>query len=764
MANESMKQTRSTDEGGPTPPIYQTSTCSYNQQCKLVESSSCHHIRVFHSDKPNNSQDEAEKAYNHSDADFFTPGACSRRIPVLESLGISGCLAIAGGSVVVLAIVAFLIFLWAGIGPLPGGEQALPGWRTIMLNGWATRSVTISSLVLRTATAVQTGVCTSLIAGLFLERGQVPMSQSAHLSLSRGISSSPGALLGRITFTRSRINLKGIRPEWIMLVLLAATSIILQFSSTILLSCFGTTSLVGYPLSQKVNMGISADRAALITQFITDDSGSLGDGGPSDNTFAVFGILQPNATPIDGTGLSDTGLKRHAFLPFDQGNRSNILSFEGPSLVTNTRVSCLRPIVSATFGVPNVEGFNTHAIYGNISYEETFQAAGQIVPRTCKDAGNDTTACFPRGFMCAYVIADSELSASRGATFACSLQSNSKLNNSWDAQESPLDAESRSWPFLLFSTNIHGDFGDDRSIQFPLEPSTPYNEWSGYSIQPGHFFNMTLCFVGYNTAISYVDMSRQTDTFIEPTVATTIFGNDTGIQEVEAMFERSDTTTNNNEAGLLSISDIDETKLDSQTISTTLDILYVLGLQSLFTQMHESNASLFLCVYCNGLGIQIPTDLQRLFNDMISSGARASLAFEALLTVYTQRVYYFAQPGFDITGNVDVVFSSGYDVPKNWIGLKVVVVLILVQLLCVWLIALLFVTKANFTRQGNIWHTVSQLVSPDSAMVLSQSHEVKDREVTKMLKHHDPIVTITQSPNTGTVGLTVVRDIDTTRP
>ncbi|KAI1325776.1 hypothetical protein F5Y16DRAFT_256271 [Xylariaceae sp. FL0255] len=679
------------------------------------------------------------------------------RISPLESLGVSGCVVVVGGSVVVFAIMSVLIFLWVGIGPSPRGEKALLGWRIVMLNGWATRSVTISSLILRSTTAFQTGICTSMIAAIFFERGHIRMSQAAHLSLARGMSGSASAFLSRITFRRSRFRTKGVRLEWALLVTLAATSIAIQFSSTILLSCFGTTSLVEHPVSQAVTIGVSTERAALLRGINNGDSGSSEHGGTADNTFAVFGRLQSNVVAMEQqAGLSDTGLKRHAFLPFNQGNRSNILGFQGPSLVTNTRVSCLRPTISARLGTTE---YDAYAIYGNISYRETFDAVGQIPPEVCEDASNNTTSCLPSSFVCAWVTANTGLSRNRGVTFACPLQTNATFDNSWNIQESPLAAESQSWPFLLFSTNAQDDdIPDDKTVTLPLVSSTPYDEWSSYSIHQGVFYNMTLCFIGYNTEILLVDMTRSTDDYTEPTVENTVFGNSTGLEDIELMFETfNEGDASYSRAGLLTISTIEETVFNEQISSDTVDLMYSLGLQSLFNSAQADNASIFLCVECAGLGWNIPTDLEQLFNDMINAGTHASVAFEIFLTIYTQRIYYFAQSGFDVFDNVTVTFSSNYEIPQSWMGLGAVLGLIMIQLFSVWLTTLLFVMKARFTRQGNVWHTVSQLLSPDGCLILSQSHEARDRDVSIMLAHYDPAVTLTRSEHTGLAGLTIVR-------
>ena len=126
----------------------------------------------------------------------------------------------------ILIIVGFLILLWAGEGPL-GGQQAPNLWRRIMLSDGATRSITLSALILRVVTAAQAAVCTSLTAALLLERNQVRLSQLAQFSVTRGVNAGPRRILQEILVSGS--SQLRLRYETLLLFTIAVLTIGIQF-------------------------------------------------------------------------------------------------------------------------------------------------------------------------------------------------------------------------------------------------------------------------------------------------------------------------------------------------------------------------------------------------------------------------------------------------------------------------------------------------------------------------------------------------------
>jgi hypothetical protein len=130
--------------------------------------------------------------YTRSDSEARTH---TRKQSIKESLGLIGCIVIVGGSILIVVTMAFLICLWGGNGPLPGGKEAHPMWRSIMLNGWITQAVTLSSVIIRIALALQASICTSLVAALILENYGVPLSKVAHFTILRSVNGGPFTLV-----------------------------------------------------------------------------------------------------------------------------------------------------------------------------------------------------------------------------------------------------------------------------------------------------------------------------------------------------------------------------------------------------------------------------------------------------------------------------------------------------------------------------------------------------------------------------------------
>ena len=76
------------------------------------------------------------------------------------------------GVVISLAVLGFLWYLWT--------SENNETWQNIMINSWVTRTVSLSSLFLRTAATLQAGACTSMMAAVGLENGMfVPSKATA---------------------------------------------------------------------------------------------------------------------------------------------------------------------------------------------------------------------------------------------------------------------------------------------------------------------------------------------------------------------------------------------------------------------------------------------------------------------------------------------------------------------------------------------------------------------------------------------------------
>lgn len=93
-----------------------------------------------------------------------------------------------GAALASLAVVGFLAFLWFA-------DLNSSVWYRIMINGWTTRAVSISTLILRTAIDLQAGVAAAMLASIVLESSSVYLRDAAKVSAMRASSPQPRALL-----------------------------------------------------------------------------------------------------------------------------------------------------------------------------------------------------------------------------------------------------------------------------------------------------------------------------------------------------------------------------------------------------------------------------------------------------------------------------------------------------------------------------------------------------------------------------------------
>lgn len=177
------------------------------------------------------------------------------------------------------------------------------------------------------------------------------------LSIMRSVNSSPHQLVWpsiRQPMGKTPLALTGL------LLVALCTSIVSQFTSTILLLDFGDRSLQDKPSSSNVRFGLS-DRGIpkSLADFVhfnswnssQDAAGAIDpysgvnysmSSFPSYPSFAEW--HQP-ASPEDG--VSDTGVTYRAFLPFGSSERRRGLrKFTGVTTVLDFRTVCVRPKIS----------------------------------------------------------------------------------------------------------------------------------------------------------------------------------------------------------------------------------------------------------------------------------------------------------------------------------------------------------------------------------------------------------------------------------
>ncbi|KAI0440738.1 hypothetical protein F4803DRAFT_552749 [Xylaria telfairii] len=407
-----------------------------------------------------------------------------------------------------------------------------------MLNSWALQSITLSCLTLRAITAAQAGVCTSLLAALLAERRYSPMTTIAKLSVLRGVNENPAQLLWTMRSLKTKSVAQLPLKELVLTFIITLSTLAIQFSSTILISDFDPAALTQFPITTGQNVALS--ESTLNISFV----GSYmvfkeGDEWP---TFGGRGTT--NLAKPDIHGLSDTGLQQRAFLPYDKDNRATIRTFSGSTAVMTTKISCIPPALDATFTPIYPDSTYPYgSINGTILFNATFENASLSANSCSYDILHNNTACIPPMFSCTVsngLISDSE----RWTEWVPSLchlvvpeiesivpeNPQTEFYNiedvigatagRWNRDTDPWD-EAAYWPFLVIATNARIDLlktmNETSTLTLPLQPYQRYGEWNSFNLTENSLINITMCSVGFNMSLAYVELSSNDDP-VEPSV------------------------------------------------------------------------------------------------------------------------------------------------------------------------------------------------------------------------------------------------------
>ncbi|KAI1390258.1 uncharacterized protein F4822DRAFT_230987 [Hypoxylon trugodes] len=684
------------------------------------------------------------------------------RLPIRQSLSLYGCLVIFGGSILTLGVMAFLIFLWAVEGPA-GGEAATHTWRQIMLNDWATRAVTLSSLVLRSVIAAQATVCTSLVAALLIERRQVRLSQITQMSIARSVNDGPQQLLRDVISSRSSKMV--FNAGTLLLTVLGLGALGIQFSSTLLLPDFETVILVQDSETVRHNVALTPDNQDAVSDIFATTWPTL------QGETALFGELDSNSmAEPDEHGVSHSGPRLRAFLPFESEERTRMKSYKGPAFTLKTEVSCMRPSMDAQIQVhPWSLDLPYASLSGNILYNQTFKDNGINHTVDCFKGyrgWDDTwaTLCFPEVFNCTMPSQpDPDIvgwSAAICRLDAVGMDEGEADIDFW--QDSPDLYGPTSMIFLAFATNADIADYDINNTRNGLGAPMQSEEWNGYELYPGRFLNISLCFSTLNTTVSSVDMATGSTNLSEPQFKWSTNRSTSNIATLQTFMGGDNVHKSPEDRGILAIKDVQypipppafTSEVNStSSIDDTSFSEWALwhGPSAAIWAWASNNESLIVCTSCQSRGFTALKDGAAIFEQIVNTSDRVAVAIDTYIAKLVQNFYYLILPLFDVPGNIEVVFSTEARIPKQWNGLIAVLVMASVDLVCVWVITALYIRNVRYTRQGDFWHTISQLMSEPTLSILKQSNELRDSEVSKLLKVNDPWVSIGRSMDTGKV-------------
>ncbi|KAI1322789.1 hypothetical protein F5Y16DRAFT_404123 [Xylariaceae sp. FL0255] len=643
----------------------------------------------------------------------------SQRLFCVRSVGLISCFILIGGSLMTFLALSYLVFLWRGYSH--ESVQTTNLWRIIVLHGWATQSVTLTTAVLRTISAAQTSLCISFVAALLLETRGVPVSQAAHFSITRVLGSTGEAfkLMLRMMRTQQGRSLI-LTPETLVASVLVLTSLAMQFSSTILVSDFGSTRLTQSRNYNLVNVAMSPAAMDNVGDYLTF-------GDPASST-VLFGELDSQNDPMPTTsGVSDTGVRRRVFLPYEKDDRLDLQSFSGATFTFDTRPG----------------------MTGAIEYNQTLLNGG--LNRTASCFTQDSVQfCLPEVFNLTIPITKEVVAPAESPAAIYHLQLNPDDGVTamplWDQESTPFNFTAGSWAHLVLVTNVSRAFWNNLSDPLELGSPLPSGEWSSYELAPSQFLNLSLCFSGLDSSVSNLTVTghiNQSEPLL-PWITQNYTYDTTWVQNMmgSTMIRR-----NTSERGIFSVVGAiqDQTPLSTLEVDESLATAAISDGPSVLLQGPALNVwqnsggtvSVGMCNQCTLDDGRTTLDIAALFQRIIHTTGRPGIAIDAFLTMVTRSWYYVLLPMFDIPGFVETSFSTTVLLPVRWGGLIAVLVLVVANLVSMWTVTFLYIENARFTRIGNFWQAAAQLVSSATLPILREAVDKSDRDIFRILKKSD---------------------------
>ena len=703
-------------------------------------------------------------SYNHGKANEYiraseVPQESDMRSQVpprrsfIEKLGLYNIGVLVFGAVASCLAMAFLALLWSGSETARNGRPTPVLWFGIVETpNWATRLVTIGSVVVRLATAAQMGVFAALIAAWTLETNGASAEYLPLLSIIRTVNNGPQSHIWNV-FHSLRI---GSRKLYCVLVTLAILDVLaLQFTSTLLVTDFAMAKIVSGAVNQSIAYGISQPEGA-----DPNDAGAYLDvnkgvdfnlAGPP--TYPRFAELStPGSAHLDND-VADTGTSLRAYLPFGLPDRRAILrEYRGPAAVVDTRVRCFRPSISIN-NISFVYQSGTNEPYeiivlGNITMKDPTPG---IVLNVTEDseAGSFLTIALARIYA---KTTDWRLSYS-----IVNVGEAYSIDQPFDISADA--ASTDMWSFLLL--NVTGN--DWGPVLEGLSPGNsvvgPYN-WTQQS--SGVWSNLrttndtidiglsaTVCFTAVRSRTYQVHANSEID-FAEPrnmSWDSNLWKYETG--DVRKLLGASQQNFTHRERGILSLQKpsnwteilLDTDQMDYSGFVGSSILNSLTKLEYPYLRDYYPDLDSMRGIFAQAAVLSPNSEYNSvnrlhagLFQDIIQTTNNPALAMQAMFTTIMQMAYYNSLPMFSHVGPASVATSETLSIPVHWTGFGIVMSLLVIHAILVITAVCLFLSKTDHSLLGNAWQAVAQVSSSDTMDTVHHASNMTDLEVKRLLR------------------------------
>lgn len=649
------------------------------------------------------------------------PAQQQKRRPFWEKLGYYNTAILVFGTWAIIIALAVLFFIWGGIAHARKTHYFPAFWTNLIeTRRFATRTVTLVSVVIRLATATQLGVFTAAMASLILERVGVATQDLPSISMIRCLNVGPHALA--LSVSNSKMT-RELLPYGILIFLAILDAFALQFTSTILLSDFGRVEMTMATKTGKFLFGF--DRNA------TEDS-AVGYSGmdmwqSSPQSYQRFAEYSSGATK--GSNYVDTGSALRAFLPFEESSASyqsplqwNVRNYHGPALVLDARVVCVKPSMS------NISFENgVYKITGSVDWKGTHP---DLRPNPDLNSTDSLFKCV--------LPSPGNVSNRRWPLSLCNLG----YHYAALAGSPRPDPPQYGWPtglttaHLVFNTTgqLEDLANDPENAELKaMNSSGPV--WAKYGRHDASF-DVSMCFFNplpgdYRVLItsdqsgwdSYIQRDNKTNTY-----------NTTDIR-IAYGATRNHTAKDRNQLQLRPESNW--TAAESQYaygIATTNNYLWdkLSRYQDSYTNDSTSETSMFTDMPSPPYGVH--RHHVAVVQDILQDTQDPALALQAIFTILMQMSYYDFASEFQYSQQGSYTNTLDLMVPSQWTFFGLVLGLLGLHFALLLIALVEFHAKSDMSLLGNAWQAVSQVMSDDTSNLVHHGATQTDREIERTMK------------------------------
>ncbi|EQB58727.1 hypothetical protein CGLO_00985 [Colletotrichum gloeosporioides Cg-14] len=454
--------------------------------------------------------------------------------------------------------------------------------------------------------------------------------------------------------------------------------------------------------------------------------------------------------------FEDTGRLLRAFLPFiNEESRMRLRHYDGPATVIDSRVVCHRPVLSNVTFSYSSESFDDNNylsdvfIRGNL----TFNVDGneQSSPLEYLEGG-------PWSFNCVAPTKHNNTALNWQASI-CSL-------NGGALAPGALLSTPRLVPgvifqltslFLVFNSTGVGDdwrksvqehgaenpethLWDSTVNELGLDSSTD-GVWTRFEPADDTIgMAASACFTNFGASVEDVKMSSTTNG-IQRSVSWDRSVSQYDTDGVRIQYHSvDDTTMSHEERGILHLEWKDVWDLDPITrTGSDDDYLAITGFFGVASDLpFVVRGPLNITDELNPCGtLQVGGYSTRavhyahasLFQNVIRETGSLPEALQELFTILEQMKYYEELPYYNVGSTATFILAEEKLIPVRWLGFGIVISIIGIHfgLLITTMILFLRLTRSSYL--GNIWMSLSQVFSPETAHIIQEGTETKDGEL-----------------------------------